>query len=259
MSTPVPRVHVCIGNPAEHFGELESGAAGGVKLDWWTVNKSATKGDRVVFYLTAPTSAFVATGVVNKKPRLVTERDSTEWFGHYAAEIIAVQLLPRTVSRVEAMKQFPEWGFLRQPRRSSPVPPQWAERFLAYVEPSGPSETPGERPAGVSDIEGTKTEVVALRSQRSRRLRNAAFQSAKGVCEVCGCDWSKVLGGRGVRVLQVHHRQQLSARRVPSLTRVEDLAVVCANCHLLLHLNAAEALSVDELRDMLQTDAIRDE
>jgi hypothetical protein len=58
-----------------------------------------------------------------------------------------------------------------------------------------------------------------------------------------------------VRVLQVHHRQQLAARDVPVVTKGSDLAVVCANCHLLLHLNPEKALSVKELQEMLRVDS----
>jgi predicted HNH restriction endonuclease len=54
--------------------------------------------------------------------------------------------------------------------------------------------------------------------------------------------------------LQVHHREQLSTRDAPSLTKVKDLAVVCANCHLRLHLDPKNAMSVKDLREMLQAD-----
>jgi len=120
---------------------------------------------------------------------------------------------------------------------------------VAGIEKNAPA-----RYAGESDIEGTKTEVILLKTKRSRRLRDSAFKAADGVCCVCGRDFSKLLGGQGVRVLQVHHCEQLAARDEPSVTKVTDLAVVCANCHLLLHLDADQALSVDELRRMLVDD-----
>jgi Zn finger protein HypA/HybF involved in hydrogenase expression len=112
--------------------------------------------------------------------------------------------------------------------------------------------------ADESDIECTKTEVNCLRNKRSRRLRDRAFEHARGICSVCRRDYSKVLGGRGVRVLQVHHRHQLSARTAPSITKLSELAVVCANCHLLLHLDSGMALGVEQLREMLQNDGTVD-
>jgi 5-methylcytosine-specific restriction protein A len=56
----------------------------------------------------------------------------------------------------------------------------------------------------------------------------------------------------GKRVLQVHHRKQLSSRDAPALTKPEDLAVVCANCHLLIHYDPKRALSVKALRKKLK-------
>lgn len=105
--------------------------------------------------------------------------------------------------------------------------------------------------ADESAIEGTKTEIVQIDS-RSRKLRDEAFNAAGGICCVCGRDFSNVLDGRGVRVLQVHHRKQLASFDEPTLTKVSDLAVVCANCHLLLHLDPKNALSVESLRKLLQ-------
>lgn len=108
--------------------------------------------------------------------------------------------------------------------------------------------------ADASDIEGTRTELVQFKTKRSRKLRALAFKAARGICCVCDRDYSKVLDGRGVRVLQVHHRDQLSARDVPSVTKLSDLAVVCANCHLLLHLDPKNALRAGKLREMLEAD-----
>ncbi len=112
--------------------------------------------------------------------------------------------------------------------------------------------------ASESDIEGLKTEVILLQSKRSQKLRKKALALAKGVCCVCGRDFSKLLSGKGKRVLQVHHTKQLAARTVPSVTKVKDLAVVCANCHTLLHMDPTEALAVDKLRGMLRRDGFGD-
>jgi hypothetical protein len=128
------------------------------------------------------------------------------------------------------------------------------DELLGNVEPhvnldrSGPDKSS----AGDSDIEGLRSEYRAIKSKRSRRLRNKAFYLAKGICAVCRRDFSTLLGGRGKRVLQVHHREQLSARYSPAVTKLTDLVVVCANCHLLLHLDCGKAMHVDQLRNLLK-------
>jgi predicted HNH restriction endonuclease len=106
--------------------------------------------------------------------------------------------------------------------------------------------------ADLSDIENISTEARIARRGRSRRLRNAALQRAAGICGVCRRDFRTILLGRGVRVLQVHHLSQLSATDAPRITKLNDLAVVCANCHILLRLDSKRALSPSTLRRMLQ-------
>ena len=100
-------------------------------------------------------------------------------------------------------------------------------------------------------LEGEPVEGTAYRRKRDRRLRNQAMSFARGICAVCKVDYNTVLDGKGIRVLQVHHTKQLGYRDKPKLTKSEDLVVVCANCHLLIHLDPKKALSVDRLRQLL--------
>jgi hypothetical protein len=242
------RVHICFGTPPHHLQALKEIAAGDAEPDWWTINNTAQRGDQIVFYMVRPLSAFVAVGVVASNAERVTD-DTNEWFGHYHADISDVSLLPRPISLIHTRQRFPSWGWLRQPRRSTPVPGQIANKFLQFL---GSDDGYGRTYAGEGDIEGMKTEVLRLTTKRSRRLRDLAFKAANNICSVCDRDYSKVLDGDGVRVLQVHHRKQLAARNAPSITKLRDLVVVCANCHLLIHLNPNKALSVHTLRKMLR-------
>lgn len=100
-------------------------------------------------------------------------------------------------------------------------------------------------------IEGVMTETVRYVRGRNRQLRDLALKESKGVCCVCEIDFSKVLNGDGVRVLQVHHRKQMAASDSPRVTRMQDLAVVCANCHMLIHTNPRKALRVEVLKKRL--------
>jgi len=102
-------------------------------------------------------------------------------------------------------------------------------------------------------IEGTMTETVRYVRGRSKHLREQALAAANGICCVCDKDYSELLGGKGVRVLQAHHIKQLAASDAPRVTQLSDLAVVCANCHTLIHMNSKRALSVEELRQLLHT------
>jgi len=110
------------------------------------------------------------------------------------------------------------------------------------------------RTATDSDIEGLRYELVTMTTKRSRRLRDTAFKNGKGICSVCDRDYSKLLDGRGIRVLQVHHTRMLSRNEAETRTKLKELVVVCANCHLLLHLDPKKPLTVKRLKHMLITD-----
>lgn len=101
-------------------------------------------------------------------------------------------------------------------------------------------------------MEGIQAETVRYIRGRSRTLRDQALNEAIGTCCVCNNDFSKILNGKGVRVLQVHHRKQLAASSSPRVTRLKDLVVVCANCHMLIHMNPSRALPIETLQKMLQ-------
>ncbi|MDQ3012514.1 MAG: hypothetical protein M3X11_17620 [Acidobacteriota bacterium] len=102
-----------------------------------------------------------------------------------------------------------------------------------------------------SAVEGLITESVKYVRGRSRELRDLALEEAHGICCVCETDYKNVLQGKGVRVLQVHHREQLAANDAPRVTCLSDLAVVCANCHTLIHMNPKQAIRIEELKMML--------
>jgi 5-methylcytosine-specific restriction protein A len=121
------------------------------------------------------------------------------------------------------------------------------EEWEAFLK-SGRHPVPVAEP---SAIEGLRTETVRYVRGRSRYLRDLALEESEGICSVCEVDYSKLLGGKGVRVLQVHHRKQLAADIAPRVTTLNDLAVVCANYHMLIHMNPKQALAVEELKGML--------
>ena len=112
----------------------------------------------------------------------------------------------------------------------------------------------GKRPAAVEFFaqEGALKEQRRLMRGRNRKLRDQALLLAKGRCAACGRDYAKVLNGDGKRVLEVHHRRQLSNHSSPKLTQVTDIAVVCANCHRLLHIKPGKTLEVEELKRRLK-------
>jgi hypothetical protein len=83
-----------------------------------------------------------------------------------------------------------------------------------------------------------RTHFARERDPRLVRLKKQEVFETKGrlACEVCDFDFVRRYGSDGSGVCEVHHRTSLSERPEESvLTRLEDLAIVCANCHRMLH------------------------
>ena len=98
-------------------------------------------------------------------------------------------------------------------------------------------------------LEGRLIEIIEYSRSRSEPLRLAALKRAGGVCECCEINFANLLSGVGTVALQVHHTNPLSSRAPDgSMTKLDDLAVLCSNCHLLIHAFGSKPLSVLELR-----------
>jgi hypothetical protein len=94
--------------------------------------------------------------------------------------------------------------------------------------------------------EGEAWKRLALITQRKRewRLRAAKIKDALArkngrlICEVPGCefDFLKRYGEIGRNYAHVHHKEQLSkAPKSGKKVTLADLAIVCANCHAMVH------------------------
>jgi 5-methylcytosine-specific restriction enzyme A len=69
-------------------------------------------------------------------------------------------------------------------------------------------------------------------------------------CEVCDFDFYKVYGELGKGFIEAHHRVPLSNLVGASKTELKDLALVCSNCHRMLH-REINTLTVNELKSRI--------
>lgn len=101
--------------------------------------------------------------------------------------------------------------------------------------------------------EGKSRAIVSRVRERSPRLRGAALEIHGYVCQVCGFDFEETYGAWGRGFAEVHHVQELGA--APSegveVDPSTDLAVVCSNCHRMIHRKAKRALPLAELRKII--------
>jgi len=90
--------------------------------------------------------------------------------------------------------------------------------------------------------EGHELQRYIIHRHRERKLRAAKINEALErdgclKCEVpnCAFDFKKTYGALGEGFAHVHHRIPLGTLNEVRLTKLEDLAIVCANCHAMIH------------------------
>ncbi|MCC6190309.1 MAG: HNH endonuclease [Anaerolineales bacterium] len=83
-----------------------------------------------------------------------------------------------------------------------------------------------------------------------RKKRLVLSQTGRLACEVCSFDFAIVYGRLGHGFAECHHLVPLSELDGTRAVLPEDLAVVCANCHRMLH-RSRPMISVLELRGLL--------
>jgi putative restriction endonuclease len=104
--------------------------------------------------------------------------------------------------------------------------------------------TPLDDPELLSFSEGAKRQAFVWHRKRESKLRRQKIRSVLATnenrlrCEVAGCgfDFQEVYGELGKEFAHVHHLRPLSDFNDDGdEVTIEDLAVVCANCHAMIH------------------------
>jgi len=86
--------------------------------------------------------------------------------------------------------------------------------------------------------------IVKRKKEQQLRLHG------KLTCEICDFNFEAFYGPIGREFIECHHRTPLASLKVASKTTLEDLALVCSNCHRMLH-KGMRTLSVDILKECI--------
>ena len=70
-------------------------------------------------------------------------------------------------------------------------------------------------------------------------------------CEVCDFDFHNFYGELGKGFIEAHHRIPLSDIDGESKTELKDLALVCSNCHRMLH-RKIDTMSINDLKEKIK-------
>lgn len=72
-------------------------------------------------------------------------------------------------------------------------------------------------------------------------------QTGRLACEACGFDFHSFYGEIGKGFIECHHRTPLANFTVATKTTLEDLGLVCSNCHRMLH-KSIDTLKIENLK-----------
>ena len=103
-------------------------------------------------------------------------------------------------------------------------------------------------------LEGKRLTSERSYFRRNPKLIKQAKEYYGYSCQVCGFRFSDKYGKLGSNYIECHHLNPLSERpdaekRIS--TSIEDVRVVCSNCHRMLH-RSRPALTIDELKNAIR-------
>lgn len=221
--------HILIAASDEVEASLDAAASGSTIR--WKVPKKAQVGDPCL--LSHQGIGLYARGEVMSPPAKTPDER-----GAYVSEIGNVVTLGEVVDHALLAAEFPEWGWPTYPRSKTTVPLD-VEGPLWDVIVEFEAERPPEIDESVSNEGGAQIRMHTLRERDSglANRKKQAVLAATGTlrCEICAFDFERRYGELGKGFCEVHHLRPLSHRERSEPTVLQELAVLCSNCHRMIH------------------------
>ena len=242
------------------------------RKDTWRTKRLArqlTKGDRVFFWESGGKLRLIAFGEIVDPNRGKNSEGCSLYGLRYLTRRFAV------MPTLEELRQLPDVrdaSFLKAGPATSifPLTQDQAHRLFAYVVAQNSDlqsiwpELAGENHLLISDsfalpdyeaLEGKPRLVQHLRRERDRSLVKrkkveVLRQSGRLLCEVCSFDFKAFYGSIGEGFCEAHHNKPLSSENGERKTSLSDLAILCSNCHRVIHLTDP-MMNVKELNNLV--------
>jgi hypothetical protein len=157
---------------------------------------------------------------------------------------------------------------LREHTKAVPKPTMPASRRAVSNAKLQHQQLPQLRDADPSDYEpkptdpdfsaeeGAERHTIHRAKERNQKLviekkKQALKNDPLLRCEVCHFSFVQAYGKWGLNFAEVHHKSPLSSLLMTTKTRLVDLAIVCSNCHSMLHRQGHRTLTIAELKTIL--------
>lgn len=225
--------------------------------------KDWTRGDRLFFWKGTPAREVVGLGEFARVVRPASHERDCVFVVRYSSRLLES---PVGINQLRRDRILHPASFLK-PGPSGTVFPltgDQGEHLYRLASQRNPAvrgvwpelEQSDDAPLADLELEKLATEGRLRLGRHLRRERKSWLvadkkqevkQRSGGLyCEVCTFDFAAMYGRRGEDYCEVHHRRPLSLGHGSRPTSLEDLAIVCANCHRMLH--RSPWIAVEELR-----------
>ena len=94
--------------------------------------------------------------------------------------------------------------------------------------------------------------------QRERNVKLIELSKKKFIekhghlfCEICGFDFEEVYGELGKKFIEAHHIKPVSQMTENEKTNIDDIVMVCSNCHSMIH-RKKPWLTVDKIKSIIK-------
>lgn len=102
--------------------------------------------------------------------------------------------------------------------------------------------------------EGRKIEYYVTTYERNKKNREAAIKFHGTRCQACGFDFGEAYGKMGRDFIEVHHVKPLAEPGEEVLVNPQtDLVCLCSNCHRMIHRRKDYVMTLQELRECLNS------
>jgi hypothetical protein len=102
----------------------------------------------------------------------------------------------------------------------------------------------------LEEYEGEQRKAEVSFRKRNQKLIDQKKNISDYRCEACGMSYEEVYGEIGKKYIIAHHKDPIGNRNGASKTTMNDISLLCSNCHVMIH-RTNPPLSVEELRNQL--------
>ena len=243
----------------------------GKRSRWRTTKppKGWRTGDRLFFWIASPHKKLVGLGQIDGDPDTRPFRDES-WFPvRYRTGTLP---RPLAIDRLRQCSTLNGATFLKSGPSGTLFPltdeqGEFLYRMVVADNPEAASVWPDVPMAagddalvdldlsGVSGKEGRQRLVAHLRRERNRALverKKTEMRMRDGQlrCEACGLQFGDLHRRLGEACCEVHHGSPLGDVTREVTTSLDDLHVLCSNCHRMIH-RTTPLMTVQEFRTFL--------